>query len=169
MRIFVILIMLSGLPLVAGAEDLAEWADALPNGRLIGPSVISAGQPDAAQLQNLAGVGLAAVINLRTPGEDPGFDEAEVLRSEDVAYYHVPVAGSAGLSPENVQRLDRLLARHAGQPVLVHCASGNRVGALFALRAHWLQGAEADSALAEGRSAGMTRLEGAVEALLGDE
>ena len=55
----------------------------------------------------------------------------------------------------------------AGTPVLVHCGSGNRVGALFALRAAWLQGVAPAQAVALGRAAGMTALEPAIRGILG--
>jgi len=51
-------------------------------------------------------------------------------------------------------------------PVLVHCMSGNRVGALFALRAFWLQGMSAVEALAVGRRYGLTKLEPLVVQIL---
>lgn len=153
----------------AWAGEFPAHAETLPNSRLLSETVVSSGQPDAAQLQQLAEDGLAAVINLRTAGEDPGYDEAAVLQAADVAYYRIPVDYGNGLTRENVARLDRLLARHAGQPVLVHCASGNRVGALFALRAHWLQGESPAAALQRGREAGLTRLERPVRGLLADE
>lgn len=151
------------------AGDFSTQAKTLPNSHLLSETVVTSGQPDAAQLQRLAEDGLAAVINLRTAGEDPGYDEAAVLQAADVAYYRIPVDYGNGLTRGNVARLDRLLARHAGQPVLVHCASGNRVGALFALRAHWLQGEDPAAALQHGRQAGLTRLEGLVSGLLADE
>ena len=44
--------------------------------------------------------------------------------------------------------------------------SGNRVGALFALRAHWLQGLPAVEALAVGRRYGLTKLEPLVMQIL---
>jgi len=45
--------------------------------------------------------------------------------------------------------------------VLVHCGSGNRVGALLALRAS-LDGADDEKALALGREGGLSSLEGVV-------
>ena len=41
---------------------------------------------------------------------------------------------------------------------LVHCASGNRVGALIALQ-HGLESGDVDAAIAEGKRWGLTRLE----------
>ena len=48
-------------------------------------------------------------------------------------------------------------------PVIIHCASGNRVGALLALRANLIQGKSASEALAFGKAAGLTTLEDAVK------
>ncbi len=53
--------------------------------------------------------------------------------------------------------VDKILSGFNG-PVLVHCASGNRVGALFALREK-ANGATNEQAIAAGKTAGMTRLE----------
>jgi hypothetical protein len=50
---------------------------------------------------------------------------------------------------------------------MVHCASGNRVGALLALRANRLEGASPEDALELGLDAGLTRLEPAVREALG--
>ena len=94
MRMVAVMFLSCVLPAQVIAEVLEDAVAALPNGRLLQETVVSAGQPDAGQLRRLADAGLAAVINLRTEGEDPGFDEAAVLREADVAYYRVPVAGA---------------------------------------------------------------------------
>ena len=65
-----------------------------------------------------------------------------------------------------MQTLDRLLAQAEGERTLLHCASGNRVGALMALRAAWLHGASDEEALAIGRAHGLASLRGQVEMLL---
>jgi hypothetical protein len=46
-----------------------------------------------------------------------------------------------------------------GQYALVHCASGNRVGALFALKAHFVDGLSVPYSLAFGRTAGLDSLD----------
>jgi protein tyrosine phosphatase (PTP) superfamily phosphohydrolase (DUF442 family) len=82
-------------------------------------------------------------------------------------YVELPIAGASDLTRENVERLDRALrdALPAG-PVLLHCASGNRVGALLALRETWLRGAEPEAALALGRAAGLAGLEAKTRELM---
>lgn len=43
--------------------------------------------------------------------------------------------------------------------MIVHCGSGNRVGALFALRAFHDEGYDLESAMEKGGLAGLTKLE----------
>jgi protein tyrosine phosphatase (PTP) superfamily phosphohydrolase (DUF442 family) len=51
------------------------------------------------------------------------------------------------------------------EPVLVHCGSANRVGALIAL-SEFSETGDLDKALEAGRAAGLTRLEGTVREVL---
>jgi rhodanese-related sulfurtransferase len=62
-----------------------------------------------------------------------------------------------------------MLAEAKDGKVLLHCASGNRVGAMLALRARWLQGKSADEAMAIGKASGMTGLAADVKALFDAE
>jgi uncharacterized protein (TIGR01244 family) len=131
--------------------------------------VTSAGQPDEAALEVFADSGYATVIDLRGAGEDRGFDEAEAVEELGLHYVTMPIDDKDAISFDNARRLDELLDEYPG-PALVHCRSGNRVGALFALRAS-LDGADDDTALALGREGGLTSLEGVVRERLaeGDE
>ncbi len=122
------------------------------------------GQPYAAQLQQAASAGIATVIDLRQPNEDRGFDEAATASTLGLHYVRIPVAGAAGLTAANAQALQAALSQSNG-PVLLHCASGNRVGALLALLKHQ-QGASTEEALQFGRDAGMTSLEAQTRTLL---
>ena len=122
---------------------------------------LSTGQPDAQVLQKIADAGFVAVIDLRTAEEDRGMDEQAEVERLGMQYVSLPIAGSADMNFDNAARLDRLLADIDG-PVLLHCGSGNRVGALFALRAG-LQGGSDAEALETGRVAGMTRSTAVVE------
>lgn len=116
------------------------------------------GQPSADDLQRLAASGVRHVINLRPAAEHTGYDESAAVAAEGMQYHNLPVAGAADISFANAQALDALLADIGDEPVLLHCASGNRVGALMALRAA-MQGQDDEAAIAEGRRWGMTRLE----------
>lgn len=126
--------------------------------------VTTGGQPSAEALAAIAEQGFAAVIDLRSAEEDRGFDEAATVEGLGMSYVSLPVSGAGGVSYENANALDRILADIDG-PVLVHCASSNRVGALLALRAK-LNGADDQEALALGADAGLTGLQSVVEEVL---
>ena len=145
-----------------GAKTIAVAADDVraDAGALAGQRSVSMGQPDEAILAAARDAGFVAVIDLRTAGEERGFDEPAAVEALGMEYHSLEIAGAKGVTFDNARALDDILAGIDG-PVLLHCQSGNRVGALTALRAS-MQGASDEEALKIGRAAGMTRLEGAV-------
>ncbi len=126
---------------------------------LKGWEYVSSGQPDTGVLDAIKEAGFKTVIDMRGEGENRGIDEATEVEMRGMRYYSLPIENGVAedVSYDNARQLDRILATADG-PVLVHCASGNRVGAIFALRAK-LGGTSADEALALGKAAGLTRLE----------
>ncbi len=160
--------VLAGASLVAcgGASgEAAVAADeapalALPNQGQPEPQITTGGAPTAEDLSAAAAAGYVLVVDLRAEAE-PGQPEARAaVEALGMRYASLPVAGADGVTLEAAAELDALLASAEG-PAIVHCASGNRVGALMALRA-FAGGAEVEAALATGRDAGLTSLEGAV-------
>ena len=128
--------------------------------------ITAAGQPDEAALKVFADQGYTTVIDLRTAGEDRGIDEPAVIESLGMDYVLLPI-GRDAITFDSAKTLDELI-RDAQGPVLVHCGSSNRVGALLALRKS-LAGADDDSALAYGIEGGLSSLEGRVKDILGEE
>lgn len=131
------------------------------------PGLYTAGQPASSDWAMIAGRGVTTVINLRTPAELAGRDEAAEVGAAGMRYAEIPVDGAAGIGMEKARALRSLLDRADG-PVLVHCASGNRVGALIALGAADA-GASTEDAIAQGRAAGMTGAETRVRELLSQD
>ncbi len=138
-----------------------DAADLLPNGRFTEDGILVGGQPTPGQLQTLSDLGYSTVVNLRMPQENESTDAASV-ESLGMDYEWIPVAGAQGVNETNARRLAEIL-KAADGPVVVHCASGNRVGALFAMKAFYVDGKSPEDALAAGRAAGLTRLEPIVE------
>lgn len=128
--------------------------------------ITAAGQPDETRLRELADDGYAAIIDLRSAGENRGLDEDTIVEDLGMDYVALPIAGRDAISFENAKKLDLILSNY-DEPVLVHCGSSNRVGALLALREK-LNGAADDDALAFGKSAGMTSLESTVKLRLSE-
>ncbi|MDN5780543.1 MAG: protein tyrosine phosphatase family protein [Luteimonas sp.] len=129
-------------------------------------NVYSAGQPDADAWPRLAAAGIGTVIDLRPDAERPGRDEGAEVQAVGLAYRQIPVAGPQDLTPEAARTLWQAIEAAPGK-VLVHCASGNRVGALLAIAAAREGGMAPEQALELGRGAGMTSLEPRVREVLG--
>lgn len=128
---------------------------------------VASGQPDEAALRAIADAGFVAVVDLRSVNEDRGLDEQATINRLGMSYASLPISGAADITFDNATVLDLILANYEGR-VLVHCLSGNRVGALYALREKLL-GASFDDALAVGKAAGLTRLESVVKEQLAEE
>jgi uncharacterized protein (TIGR01244 family) len=155
-----LLLAMSLIPVV-GTAQLPNRADPLPG-------ITTSGQPTESALSELADEGYVAVIDLRGENEDRGIEEAATVERLGMRYVSIPVSGAAGVSYENAEALDAALADLEG-PVLIHCASSNRVGALLSLRQHLLGENAADS-LALGLEAGLSSpaLRETVETRLGE-
>jgi uncharacterized protein (TIGR01244 family) len=145
----------------AAGQAFAQSPD-LPNRKDPLEGITTAAQPSAAQLAGAAESGFKTVIDLRGVKEDRGMeDEQSTVEDLGMSYIALPVEGSDGVTYANATALDKLLAGAEG-PVLIHCASGNRAGALLALRDK-LAGADNAAALALGVASGLTGLKPAVE------
>ena len=129
--------------------------------------ITSAGQPDAKAFKVFADAGYVAVIDMRGVDEDRGMEnEPAMIEELGLEYVAFPIEDHDEINFENAAKFDELLQNYDG-PVLVHCASGNRVGAMLALRAS-LHGADDEESLAYGKQAGMTRLEDVIKERLGE-
>lgn len=149
----------------SGAEEAARL---LPNGQSPLPGVVTGGQPSPEQLAALAEAGFRTLVDLRAPGEDyPRAEEQAAAEELGLEYLSIPVAGVEALTEENARALSRVLSDRTAYPVAIHCGSGNRVGALLALEAAWVDGMAPEVALELGRAGGLTRLEARVRELLG--
>lgn len=127
---------------------------------------IPAGKGGASDFQALAAAGVRTYIDLRADAEVPP-ETAALASGAGLDYRRLPIAGEADLDLASARALDLLLDEWGRYPIALACSSGNRVGALLALRAFWLDGVDAASALELGLGAGLTRLEPSVRQLLG--
>jgi uncharacterized protein (TIGR01244 family) len=127
----------------------------------------SSGQPDAAAFELLVEAGYVAVVDMRGQNENRGLDQGALLEQLDLGYITLPLTSPDAINFENAAALEEILAGIDG-PVLLHCGSGNRVGALLALMKS-KQGASDEDAIAYGRAAGLTGLEPVVRARLAEK
>jgi uncharacterized protein (TIGR01244 family) len=92
-------------------------------------------------------------VNLRTEKEGTREEEAAV-KAAGLKYVSVPVTAES-LSAKDVDAVAAVLADPASGPVLLHCHSSNRVGAVWALL-QLREGKSLEDAEAAGRAAGLT-------------
>lgn len=162
-------LVLLQLALLAATHAFAGDAETdlnLPNLQHPQDNRIVSGAIDAADIGRLRAAGIKHLINLRTAEESKELDEARIAAGLGIAYHSIPIQGAQSLTEENALRLDAALAEAGDELALVHCASGNRVGALMAVREAWVRGRSTDEAIAEGKRWGLTSLEAAVRGLL---
>lgn len=149
------------------APEAPAVAPSLLNEREPLPGVRTGGLPDdPAAFRRLADEGVRLYVDLRS-ANDPIGEAPAAAAAAGLVYVQIPIAGEADLDLGAVRALDALLDDPARGPAVVACASGNRSGALLALRAFWLDRLPAEEALELGQRAGLTRLEPTVRTLLG--
>ena len=102
----------------------------IPYGACPLPGIATAGQPDAAAWSALAGAGFKAVVDLREASEPRGHDEVGAIARAGLRYLPLPVSHDA-LGDRQFDVIRAFLRDPLNRPVLVHCQSANRVGALL--------------------------------------
>lgn len=141
-------------------------AGTLLNPRQPMEGVLTGGFTTVESFSRLAEQGYKTYLDLRTDAEiAPGI--AAAAHAAGLEYRRLAIAGEGDLDLESARTFDALLDDRSAYPLVVACGSGNRVGALFAAKAFWLDGATGEQALDLGRRAGLTKLEPSVRLLLG--
>ncbi|MCP3956232.1 MAG: hypothetical protein GY719_00075 [bacterium] len=148
------------------APPAEEPQGPIKNARTPMEGLLTGGQITEQQLEETAAAGYRTVVNLRPLSEEGAWDEGPKVTELGMRYVHIPVAGAADINEENARRMNEVISDPEALPAIVHCASGNRVGALFALKAFHIDGADAETALGIGREAGLTKLEETVKEIL---
>ena len=149
----------------AGVPEAVQPA-VIPAYRLIHPGLAVAGQPTPEALAGLEGMGFRTVVNLRPEREGPP-DERAVVEGQGLRYVSIPVTADT-FSLVDVEALEKILDDPAAAPVLLHCASSNRVGGAWAV-IQARKGKSLEEAEAAGRAAGLhsPQMEAAVRRVLG--
>lgn len=144
-------------------EELASLG--ITNVRTPSDNLVTGGQLTQEQMVALKAQGYETFINLRPLAEDGTGWEEEFAATEGISFLRIPVAGAAGVTRESAELLAEALGS-SESGVVVYCKSGNRVGALLALKAHFVDGQSAEDAFEFGLEAGMTSLKPLIREML---
>lgn len=88
------------------------------------------GQPTAAEFAEAKKRGIKTVITLREKNEID-WDEAAALKQLGVNFYSLGFRAPDSLTPEIIEKTVTIMGDPKRTPVMLHCASANRVGALW--------------------------------------
>jgi uncharacterized protein (TIGR01244 family) len=149
-----VLLALGGL---AGAQAPAQDAPSgVRNYTRPDVSVGCGGAPTLESFAELRRLGFAAVINFRQASEPNANVDAEAAaaRAAGLRYIHLPFSASAP-SPSVVEAFLQALADPANLPVFLHCASGDRVGAMWLIKRIVVDRWDVDKASAEAAAVGL--------------
>lgn len=128
--------------------------------------LLIAGQPTQEALKQVAAAGYRTVISTRGAGE-VSWDESAAVKELGMAFYQAPMGKPlVAITDDQLKQLSNAL-KNAERPILLHCGSGNRASALWAV---WLA-EEKDVAVAEALRlatlTGMTSMRALAEKRLG--
>lgn len=149
------------------AELNAGMVNSLPIKNLVqsGDNAFSGGQASEVDFSIMKDGGVQHVVNLR-PSSEQDWSEGEVVEALGMSYHQIEIAGADDLSVANAQKLGVLINGFGSEPYFVHCASGNRVGALIAINEAIANGKNVEEAVEIGRQWGLTGLEPKVRSVL---
>lgn len=103
------------------------------NFRWRAPDLVTAGQPLEEELRAVAEAGFEVVINLALLDAEYSLsDEAGLVRSLGMAFFHIPVVWESP-TLENLQQFFALMRQVQGRKVFLHCAANMRVSVFLAL------------------------------------
>ena len=138
-------------PTFAEIPTAVDPAD-IPNYQVIRPGLAFGGQPSPETLERLGDMGFRTIVNIRTEQEGAP-DEAVVVKAQGLTFVWVPVSPGT-FSLEDVEAVEKVLDDPEAAPVLLHCASGNRVAAVWGvIRAR--DGRTPEEVEADARAAGL--------------
>ena len=117
-------------------------------------TVACGGETSHEAIAELARQGFTSVVNLRL-GNEPGVsEEANAVQSAGLRYFHLPMDPNAPEFETAESFLD-VTADASNQPVFIHCASANRVGAVWAIKRVVQDGWTREQAITEAQAIGM--------------
>ncbi|MEW5974739.1 MAG: protein tyrosine phosphatase family protein [Acidobacteriota bacterium] len=156
--------------LLPGWLGMASWAqertslekieeslrDDIPKLLCLDRSFATGGQPSERAFAVLAANGFRSVLNLRTEQESNALpNEKESVEKAGLRYLHLPIV-SSNPQPDQADKFRKLVKDPANHPMLIHCASANRVGAFWAIHRVADHGWSEEKALQEAARIGLT-------------
>jgi len=123
----------------------------------VNATVACGGATSPEAVQALKKEGFVSIVNLRT-AEEPEANvdvEAAAAATAGIRYFHLPFKSTA---PDTavVDRFLTVVSEPKNQPVFIHCASANRVAALWLIKRVRVDKWKVENAMEEAKAIGLT-------------
>jgi protein tyrosine phosphatase (PTP) superfamily phosphohydrolase (DUF442 family) len=142
----------------AGAQQVTkQTVPGVQNFAKLETTVACGGATTPEAVPELKKMGYASIINLRLPSEAGANVEGEAAAAKAVGinFYNIPFSGQSPDPKVADQFLDTVTAKQ-NEPAYIHCAAGNRAGAMWMIKRlvvdHW----DTDKAFTEATALGLT-------------
>jgi uncharacterized protein (TIGR01244 family) len=153
---FAVAVLAASTPVLAQAvreAPLGDKASSLAvNYTRLKPHIATAGLLKNGAAPALKALGFATIVDLRGPNEGTAA-EKQAVEAAGLRYVNIPVTGS-GPTDAQVAEFARVVGDANNAPLLVHCVSANRAGAMWTLY-RVRHGTPPSVALEEGRTVGL--------------
>jgi protein tyrosine phosphatase (PTP) superfamily phosphohydrolase (DUF442 family) len=158
------ILVISVSAIAASPKEDRAWLDKIeqtlksdvPRVLCLDSSFATGGQPSEQAFAKVAAAsGFRSVLSLRGPGE--GIDlnkERALVEKTGLRYFNIPVLSSAPRA-EQADEFIKLVKEQSNRPMLINCASANRVGAFMMIYRVLEQGWSQEKALEEALKIGL--------------
>lgn len=158
----ILTVILTLCPLWAGPPDVLD-APGVENFHQVDAHLYRGAQPTDQGFKSLAKIGIRTVVDLRG-GRELGGNEQKIVEAAGMHYVHVPFAGLAAPSDQQIATVFNVLNDPSAWPVFVHCRRGaDRTGTVIACYRISHDRWDNNKALEEARLHGMSRIEHAMK------
>ena len=115
------------------------------------------GQVNTESLHMAKMQGVTTIINSRYPSE-MDWDEKSAAENLGLEYISIPISKTSDtFDPGTIAQIDAIVGERKGQKILMHCSSGNRVAAWYAIHLVDKRDMTEGDALDVARKNGLTR------------
>jgi uncharacterized protein (TIGR01244 family) len=130
------------------------------------PFIATSGRVNGAGILELKSLGFKTILDLRTAPEGTAEEQNKAITA-GLNYYNIPIS-RAEPKQDQIRKFASLVENRNNYPMLVHCASANRVGAMWTLY-RVSKGIAFKHAVQEGRTIGLKpKRENQVRKMLGE-
>ena len=157
-KLAVVLVVATAFGSRASAQQVTkQTVPGVTNFAKLETTIACGGATTPEAVPELKKMGYASIVNMRLANENGANveGEGEAAKAAGIKYFHIPFSGSAP-DPAVADQFLKTITTPENNPAYIHCASGNRVSAMWMIKRmvvdHW----DADKAYAEAHELGLT-------------